>query len=176
MTAARTVVFTGGGTGGHLYPGIAIARALRALRPEVQPFFVGAQRGIERDVLPTTEFPHLLLDLHPLYRPRVWQNWRTLRGALASWGRLDAMARERRPVAVVGPEGTGRRMADAYRAGPGGREDAMSRALDFHDHGPRPRRIEAANSGKTSANGRARAMSALVHRGLSDTASRSALV
>ncbi len=46
-----------------------------------------------------------------------------------------------RPVAVVGPEGTGRRMADAYRAGPGGREDAMSRALDFHDHGPRPRRI-----------------------------------
>ncbi|MBX7119905.1 MAG: UDP-N-acetylglucosamine--N-acetylmuramyl-(pentapeptide) pyrophosphoryl-undecaprenol N-acetylglucosamine transferase [Gemmatimonadaceae bacterium] len=105
MTAARTVVFTGGGTGGHLYPGIAIARALRALRPEVQPFFVGAQRGIERDVLPTTEFPHLLLDLHPLYRPRVWQNWRTLRGALASWGRLDAMARERRPVAVVGTGG-----------------------------------------------------------------------
>jgi UDP-N-acetylglucosamine--N-acetylmuramyl-(pentapeptide) pyrophosphoryl-undecaprenol N-acetylglucosamine transferase len=99
------VWFSGGGTGGHLYPGLAIARALVRLRPDVRPFFVGAERGIERDVLPTTEFPHLLLDLHPLYRPKVWQNWRTLRGALRSWGRLDAIARERRPSIVVGTGG-----------------------------------------------------------------------
>ena len=71
------VIFTGGGTGGHLYPGIAIARALMRLRADVQPFFVGAERGIERDVLPQAGFPHLLLDLHPLYRPKVWRNWLT---------------------------------------------------------------------------------------------------
>ncbi len=99
------VWFSGGGTGGHLYPGLAIARALVRERPEVQPFFVGAMRGIERDVLPTTEFPHLLLDLHPLYRPQLWKNWRTLRGALASWSRLDAAARERPPQMVVGTGG-----------------------------------------------------------------------
>ncbi len=99
------VWFSGGGTGGHLYPGLAIARALTRLRPEVQPFFVGAQRGIEREVLPTTGFPHLLLDLHPLYRPQVWKNWRTLRGAMASWSRLDAAARERPPALVVGTGG-----------------------------------------------------------------------
>jgi UDP-N-acetylglucosamine--N-acetylmuramyl-(pentapeptide) pyrophosphoryl-undecaprenol N-acetylglucosamine transferase len=99
------VWFSGGGTGGHLYPGLAIARALVRARAEVQPFFVGALRGIERDVLPTTEFPHLLLDLHPLYRPQVWKNWRTMRGALASWSRLDAAARERPPQMVVGTGG-----------------------------------------------------------------------
>lgn len=104
--AARTHVwFSGGGTGGHLYPGIAIARALKRLRPEAEPFFVGAQRGIERDVLPSTEFPHLLLDLHPLYRPQVWKNWRTLRGAMAGWSQLDALARERPPSLVVGTGG-----------------------------------------------------------------------
>ena len=99
------VVFTGGGTGGHLYPGLAIARALVRARPDVRPFFVGAQRGIERDILPTTEFPHLLLDLHPLYRPKVWQNWRTLRGAMSGWGELDRLMRERHPRLVVGTEG-----------------------------------------------------------------------
>lgn len=99
------VIFTGGGTGGHLYPGLAIARALVRARPEVEPFFVGAQRGIERDVLPGTEFPHLLLDLHPLYRPQVWKNWRTLRGALRGWSTLGALARERRPALVVGTGG-----------------------------------------------------------------------
>jgi UDP-N-acetylglucosamine--N-acetylmuramyl-(pentapeptide) pyrophosphoryl-undecaprenol N-acetylglucosamine transferase len=99
------VLFTGGGTGGHLYPGIAIARALLRERADVQPYFVGALRGIERDVLPQTGFPHLLLDLHPLYRPQVWRNWRTLRGALGAWGRLNALAREERPRLVVGTGG-----------------------------------------------------------------------
>ena len=48
------VVFTGGGTGGHLYPALAVARALTKIRPDVEPFFVGARRGIERNVLPGT--------------------------------------------------------------------------------------------------------------------------
>jgi UDP-N-acetylglucosamine--N-acetylmuramyl-(pentapeptide) pyrophosphoryl-undecaprenol N-acetylglucosamine transferase len=99
------VLFAGGGTGGHLYPGLAIARALVRRRSDVRPFFVGAQRGIERDVLPTTEFPHLLLDLHPLYRPRVWKNWRTLLGAVSAWRALDALRRERQPSLVVGTGG-----------------------------------------------------------------------
>ncbi len=99
------VVFTGGGTGGHLYPGLAIARALVRARPSVQPFFVGAERGIEREVLPTTEFPHLLLDLHPLYRPKFWKNWRTVTGAMQGWSALKRMARERPPVLVVGTGG-----------------------------------------------------------------------
>lgn len=66
---------------------------------------MGAQRGIEREVLPTTEFPHLLLDLHPLYRPRLWKNWRTLRGAWRGWGQLNALAAERAPALVVGTGG-----------------------------------------------------------------------
>ncbi|MEP7066259.1 MAG: UDP-N-acetylglucosamine--N-acetylmuramyl-(pentapeptide) pyrophosphoryl-undecaprenol N-acetylglucosamine transferase [Gemmatimonadota bacterium] len=94
------VMFAGGGTGGHLYPGLAIARALVRQAPNVEPFFVGALRGIERDVLPKTEFQHLLLDLHPIYRRQPWKSWRTLRG-LGSAGR--ALAREYRahPTATV---------------------------------------------------------------------------
>ena len=99
------VVFAGGGTGGHLYPGLAIARALVRLDPAVRPFFVGARRGIERDVLPTTEFPHQLLDLHPLYRSRPWENWRTARGLLTAWRAIGALAREERPALVVATGG-----------------------------------------------------------------------
>src|SRR5205807_6688365 len=83
------VFFAGGGTGGHLYPGLAIARALKQLRPDVEPFFIGARRGIERDILPTTEFPHVLLDLHPLYRTKVWNNWRTVKGGIGAWRQLE---------------------------------------------------------------------------------------
>ena len=108
------VWFAGGGTGGHLYPGLAIARALVRERPDVTPFFIGAARGIERDVLPATEFPHVLLDLHPLYRSRPWQNWKTLRGARSAWAHLARLAREQRPALVVGTGGYASALALAY--------------------------------------------------------------
>jgi UDP-N-acetylglucosamine--N-acetylmuramyl-(pentapeptide) pyrophosphoryl-undecaprenol N-acetylglucosamine transferase len=118
MSAPRanrtTVLFAGGGTGGHLYPGIAIARKLMQLDPGVQPFFIGAQRGLERTVLPSTEFPHLLLDLHPLYRTRPWENWRTIKGAVGAWRSLDALARREQPRLIVGTGGYAAGLALAY--------------------------------------------------------------
>jgi UDP-N-acetylglucosamine--N-acetylmuramyl-(pentapeptide) pyrophosphoryl-undecaprenol N-acetylglucosamine transferase len=109
-----TVLFAGGGTGGHLYPGIAIARTLVRLDPRVRPYFVGAERGIEKQVLPTTEFPHLLLDLHPLYRARPWQNVRTLRGAVSAWRAVAALNRRERPRLIVGTGGYAAGVALAY--------------------------------------------------------------
>jgi UDP-N-acetylglucosamine--N-acetylmuramyl-(pentapeptide) pyrophosphoryl-undecaprenol N-acetylglucosamine transferase len=99
------IVFTGGGTGGHLYPALAIARALRALRPDVEPFFVGARRGIERHVLPATEFEHVLLDLHPIYRGRPWRNWRTVVGLTRAWGTIGRLFNARPPALVVATGG-----------------------------------------------------------------------
>jgi UDP-N-acetylglucosamine--N-acetylmuramyl-(pentapeptide) pyrophosphoryl-undecaprenol N-acetylglucosamine transferase len=117
--APVTVLFAGGGTGGHLYPGLAIARALVRVNADVRAHFVGAQRGIERDVLPATEFPHTLLDLHPLYRPRVWNNWKTLRGAAGAWGALGRFGRAQHPRLVVGTGGyaAGLTMFWAWRHG-----------------------------------------------------------
>jgi UDP-N-acetylglucosamine--N-acetylmuramyl-(pentapeptide) pyrophosphoryl-undecaprenol N-acetylglucosamine transferase len=109
-----TVLFAGGGTGGHLYPGLAIARTLVRLDQRVRPFFVGAERGIEKQVLPGTEFPHLLLDLHPLYRSRPWQNWRTLVGAMGAWRAVAALDRRERPRLVVGTGGYAAGVALAY--------------------------------------------------------------
>jgi UDP-N-acetylglucosamine--N-acetylmuramyl-(pentapeptide) pyrophosphoryl-undecaprenol N-acetylglucosamine transferase len=108
------IVFAGGGTGGHLYPGIAIARALVRRDPSIQPFFVGAKRGIERTVLPTTEFPHLLLDLHPLYRTAVWNNAKTILGLVRAWRRFGEMVKDERPAMIVGTGGYAAGLALAY--------------------------------------------------------------
>ena len=55
MTPLR-VVIAGGGTGGHLYPGIAIARELAARRPGSTITFAGTARGIETKVVPREGF------------------------------------------------------------------------------------------------------------------------
>ncbi|MCC6243309.1 MAG: UDP-N-acetylglucosamine--N-acetylmuramyl-(pentapeptide) pyrophosphoryl-undecaprenol N-acetylglucosamine transferase [Gemmatimonadaceae bacterium] len=105
MSAPRPIWFAGGGTGGHLYPGLAIARALVKHDASFVPHFIGARRGIEREVLPTTEFAHTLLELHPLYRQAPWKNWHTLAGAMSAWRALSALARVAKPQAVVGTGG-----------------------------------------------------------------------
>jgi UDP-N-acetylglucosamine--N-acetylmuramyl-(pentapeptide) pyrophosphoryl-undecaprenol N-acetylglucosamine transferase len=70
------VLFAGGGTGGHLYPALALARAMMALRPGLEVHFVGAERGVEARVLPAEGVPHTLLPFEPIYRSRVWRNLR----------------------------------------------------------------------------------------------------
>jgi UDP-N-acetylglucosamine--N-acetylmuramyl-(pentapeptide) pyrophosphoryl-undecaprenol N-acetylglucosamine transferase len=100
-----TVWIAGGGTGGHVYPSLAIARALGRQRPAVRPFLIGAQRGIEREVFPRESFPYALLDLHPLYRPRLWNNWKTARGAVGAWRALNHLRETEQPRLVVGTGG-----------------------------------------------------------------------
>ena len=78
------VVFAGGGTGGHLYPAIAIASALTERRADVQPWFLGARRGIEARVLPARGLPHTLLPIRGIHRGK---------GVLANLGVLPAMVR-----------------------------------------------------------------------------------
>ena len=52
----KRVVIAGGGTGGHLYPGIALARALMRHDMDIEISFVGTQKGLEAKVLPREGF------------------------------------------------------------------------------------------------------------------------
>lgn len=53
----KIVVIAGGGTGGHIYPGIAIARALQKLDPELEIHFVGTKEGLEGKIIAREKFP-----------------------------------------------------------------------------------------------------------------------
>ncbi|GAC1515395.1 MAG: undecaprenyldiphospho-muramoylpentapeptide beta-N-acetylglucosaminyltransferase [Gemmatimonadaceae bacterium] len=110
------ILFAGGGTGGHLYPGLAIARALVGLSPQSRPFFVGARRGIDRDILPGSGFDHALLELHPLYRSRPWRNWKTVVGLAGAWRGLGRIAQVEQPRLVVATGGYAAGAALAFAA------------------------------------------------------------
>ncbi len=103
MTAR--ILFAGGGTGGHLYPALNIASAVRALRPDAATMFIGARRGVEARVLPERGERHRLLPFEPIRRDRPWRNWRLLPSMLGSvWG-LTAVTTSFRPQLVVGTGG-----------------------------------------------------------------------
>jgi len=73
---ATRVLIAGGGTGGHLYPALNIAAALRRAEPTCELMLVGAERGIEQRILPQLGYAYRLLATEPLHRSRPWRNWR----------------------------------------------------------------------------------------------------
>jgi UDP-N-acetylglucosamine--N-acetylmuramyl-(pentapeptide) pyrophosphoryl-undecaprenol N-acetylglucosamine transferase len=107
VKARRVVFVAGGGTGGHLMPALALATQLRATNPDLEPFLVGAERGVEAQVLPTRDFRYALLPMEPIYRRTWWRNarWPLVLGRLTS--RLRQLFREEQPVAVLGTGGYG---------------------------------------------------------------------
>jgi UDP-N-acetylglucosamine--N-acetylmuramyl-(pentapeptide) pyrophosphoryl-undecaprenol N-acetylglucosamine transferase len=102
---SRPILIAGGGTGGHLMPALAIAAALRATDPAFEPVLVGAERGVEAQILPTRDFRYRLLPVEPIYR-RTW--WRNVRWPFVAWRLLRQLRRlfdEERPAAVIGTGG-----------------------------------------------------------------------
>ena len=67
------VLLTGGGTGGHLFPGMAIADAL-AQRQRCTLLFVGTRRGIEARIVPSRSIPFRTVWISGLHRGRLWGN------------------------------------------------------------------------------------------------------
>src|SRR5215204_6486339 len=96
------VVIAGGGTGGHLYPGIAVARELLARVPDAQVAFVGTAAGIEARVIPREGFPLEVIRSAGLKGKSFASLARGI--GLLPLGAVDAwrVLSRRRPAVVVG--------------------------------------------------------------------------
>jgi len=118
MSERTVVLFAGGGTGGHLYPALALAEALVELRPDVDPVFVGASRGIEARILPERGVEHLLLPVRGLQRgASIGENVGFLPALLSSLLEVGEWISRHRPGAVV--------VTGGYAGGPAGLVAAM---------------------------------------------------
>lgn len=103
---ADALVFTGGGTGGHYFPAVALAEGARA-RWGAPICFVGARRGIEARLLPQSPWPFELLDVEGLVGRSPVRAARSLWKLAAARRALVAQWRVNRPRAVVATGGYG---------------------------------------------------------------------
>jgi UDP-N-acetylglucosamine--N-acetylmuramyl-(pentapeptide) pyrophosphoryl-undecaprenol N-acetylglucosamine transferase len=102
---ARTILIAAGGTGGHLFPGIAVADELRRRDPATRIVFAGTPRGLESRIVPRAGYELVLLPILPLKRIGLV---RTLQGLLAlprALWQAAALVRRLRPAAVLGVGG-----------------------------------------------------------------------
>jgi UDP-N-acetylglucosamine--N-acetylmuramyl-(pentapeptide) pyrophosphoryl-undecaprenol N-acetylglucosamine transferase len=103
------VLFAGGGTGGHLYPGVAMAAELKKRVPGISVTFAGTTAGIEATEVPRLGYPLMLLPVRGLKRGLSLRALADNAAILADFAKALSMAmafiRKERPDVVVGTGG-----------------------------------------------------------------------
>jgi UDP-N-acetylglucosamine--N-acetylmuramyl-(pentapeptide) pyrophosphoryl-undecaprenol N-acetylglucosamine transferase len=98
------IIISGGGTGGHIYPALTIARAISDIQP-ADILFVGTRQGLEADIVPKEGFPFATVDAGGLERRLTWGNLRALGRTVVGLFESFALLRRFRPDIVIGTGG-----------------------------------------------------------------------
>ncbi len=100
-----TVVIAGGGTGGHLYPGIAIAEEIKKQLHDVEIIFMGAEKGIEARILPSENYYVKLLKTDGFVGVSLRKKTTALFKFIMAFFKAYAFLRGLRPNVVIGTGG-----------------------------------------------------------------------
>jgi UDP-N-acetylglucosamine--N-acetylmuramyl-(pentapeptide) pyrophosphoryl-undecaprenol N-acetylglucosamine transferase len=99
------IIISGGGTGGHIFPAISIANALRKIDAETEILFVGAEGRMEMEKIPAAGYRIIGLPVAGLYRSLTFKNFSILIKLLKSLRKAKKVIREFGPDVVVGVGG-----------------------------------------------------------------------
>lgn len=99
------VIIAGGGTGGHIFPAVAVGHALQRLAPGTQLLFVGAKDKMEMEKVPHEGFEIIGLDIAGFNRSSLWKNWSLPLKLFRSRVKAREIIQKFRPAAIVGVGG-----------------------------------------------------------------------
>ncbi len=103
--AAMKVIITGGGTGGHIFPAVAIGHALQRLNPGVELLFVGAKGKMEMEKVPQEGFEIVGLDIAGFNRSSLLKNITLPFKIIKSYMQARSVIKRFNPSVVVGVGG-----------------------------------------------------------------------
>lgn len=98
-------LISGGGTGGHIFPAVSIANALREADPSCEILFVGALGRMEMERVPQAGYPIIGLPVKGFDRSHPWRNIRVVTDLLRSMSQARKIVRDFRPDVGIGVGG-----------------------------------------------------------------------
>lgn len=98
-------IISGGGTGGHINPGIAIAKEIMSNEPDAEILFVGTENGLEGKLVPREGFNIKFIEVKGFRRKLSIDTFKTISKLLKSFGVIKKIFKEFKPDAVIGTGG-----------------------------------------------------------------------
>ncbi|MBC7722647.1 MAG: undecaprenyldiphospho-muramoylpentapeptide beta-N-acetylglucosaminyltransferase [Pedobacter sp.] len=99
------IIIAGGGTGGHIFPAIAIANAIKKLRPNADILFIGAEGKMEMEKVPQAGYPIKGLTIAGLNRSSLLKNIGLPFKIIKSFFQVRKIINQFKPAAVIGVGG-----------------------------------------------------------------------
>ncbi len=99
------LVITGGGTGGHIYPAIAIADKIKRKRPDSQILFVGTRKGMESRLVPERGYEIYYIPARGFDRKNIFNNIKTIFDLVKGCRQAGEIIGKYRPDMVIGTGG-----------------------------------------------------------------------
>lgn len=101
----RRIIVSGGGTGGHIFPAVSIANAIKALQPDADILFVGAEGRMEMQRVPDAGYRIIGLPVAGFDRTHLWKNVAVLWKLLKSQWKARRIILDFKPQVAVGVGG-----------------------------------------------------------------------
>ncbi len=101
----KKIIISGGGTGGHIFPAIAVAQALKRIDETIDVLFVGAKGKIEEQKVPEAGFEIELIDIRGFERKLSLETFKNIFRLIKSLFRANKIIRKFKPDVVVGVGG-----------------------------------------------------------------------
>lgn len=99
------ILLSGGGTGGHIYPALALMRRIKSIQPDAEFLYVGTERGLESMIVPKAGVPFRSVEIQGLRRSLSMDNIKTIYLMLTSVKKSKKIIKEFQPDVVIGTGG-----------------------------------------------------------------------
>lgn len=99
------ILLSGGGTGGHIYPALALMNRMKELDPDAEFLYVGTERGMESTIVPKAGVPFKSVEIQGLRRSFSLENFKTIYLMIKSISESKKIIKEFSPDVVIGTGG-----------------------------------------------------------------------
>ena len=99
------VIISAGGTGGHIYPALAIVNCIKEKEPNSEFLYVGTHNRMEKDIVPKTGIPFVGIEMYGFNRKNLLKNFKTIKCLYKSKKQLKNIIIEFNPDIVIGVGG-----------------------------------------------------------------------
>lgn len=98
------VIVSAGGTGGHIYPALAIVKKIKEMEPNSEFLYIGTHNRMEKDIVPKHNIPFKTIEIYGFSKNLLY-NFKTVRKFIAAYKEAKKMIEEFKPDVVIGVGG-----------------------------------------------------------------------
>ena len=99
------VIVSAGGTGGHIYPAIAIINKIKEREPNSEILYIGTHNRMEKDIVPKHGIPFKSIEMYGFNRKKIFKNFKTLSCLLKGVKECKKIIKDFKPDIVIGVGG-----------------------------------------------------------------------